>query len=147
MYTKCRLSKLTAERLRWGPSDRITSSVRSDWSESQTKPMVTISGEFMRTRLILILWPQLLYKRKTQEKTTVLPRSNITTYQVHSKNCKSVKINIKISENHNTPKETLFNRKKKNGENYELNCWWKASARHWSICYTLLFQGREQCAY
>lgn len=59
---------LTAERLRWGPSDRITSSVRSDWSESQTKPMVTISGEFIRTRLIPILWPHLLWKTKKQKK-------------------------------------------------------------------------------
>ena len=52
---------LTPERLRFDPRERITSSVRSDWSESHTKPMVTICGEFMRTRRILILWPQLLW--------------------------------------------------------------------------------------
>lgn len=51
---------LTPERLRCGPRDRMTSSVRSDCSESHTNPMVTISGEFINTRRILILCPQLL---------------------------------------------------------------------------------------
>lgn len=39
---------------------RTTSSVRSECSESQTKPIVTISGQFIKTRRIFIFWPQLL---------------------------------------------------------------------------------------
>lgn len=35
--------------------------------------MVTISGEFIRTRLILILWPQLLLEKKAKDK-----KNNIT---------------------------------------------------------------------
>lgn len=60
---------LTPHRFKRGPSDRMTSSVRSDCSASQTNPIVTISGQFMSTRRILILWPQSLCKlcRKTQQ--------------------------------------------------------------------------------
>lgn len=133
-FLKLKINKenrwLTAERLRWGPSDRMTSSVRSDWSESQTKPMVTISGEFMRTRLILIFCPQLLWKIKTKKKITVVTKGKYTPKPL-SKN---------YYQNCYTSKETLL--KHTMGK----SCL-KASTGHWTIWYTLLFHEREQCAY
>lgn len=53
---------ITPQRLRRGPSDQMTSSVRSDCSASQTNPIVTISGQLRSTRRILMLWPQSLCK-------------------------------------------------------------------------------------
>lgn len=43
-----------------GLPDSTISSVKSECSESQTKPIVTISGQFIKTRRIFIFWPQLL---------------------------------------------------------------------------------------
>lgn len=51
---------LTSPRRRQVPRLWMTSSARSEWSESHTSPMDTISGEFIRTRRIRSTSPQLL---------------------------------------------------------------------------------------
>ena len=72
---------LTPERFRCGPSDLMTSSVRSDCSASHTNPIVTISGQFMSTRRIFILWPQLLCKKggKTRQSSGQFIHTQIHT--------------------------------------------------------------------
>jgi len=78
---------LTPERLRFGPRERMTSSVRSDCSASHTKPMVTISGQFISTRRIFILCPQLLCN--AQDKITNY-RSNYTEQNVKQRHADAV---------------------------------------------------------
>ena len=54
------LDPLTSPRRRQVPRLCMTSSARSEWSESHTSPMDTISGEFISTRRIRNTSPQLL---------------------------------------------------------------------------------------
>lgn len=51
---------LTSPRRRHVPSVWMTSSARSERSESQTRPMVTISGLLRRTRLVWSCCPHRL---------------------------------------------------------------------------------------
>lgn len=50
---------LTSPSRRTVPKLWMTSSARSEWSESHTRPMVMISGEFIRTRRMRSFSPQL----------------------------------------------------------------------------------------
>lgn len=58
---------LTSPRRRQVPKLCMTSSARSEWSESHTSPMDTISGEFISTRRIRNTSPQLLCDGKREE--------------------------------------------------------------------------------
>lgn len=51
---------LTSPRCRQVPSVWMTSSARSECSESHTRPMVMISGLLRRTRAIRSCWPHWL---------------------------------------------------------------------------------------
>lgn len=55
------LHLLTSPSRRQVPRVWMTSSARSEWSESQTRPMVIISGLLRRTRAIRSCWPHRLW--------------------------------------------------------------------------------------
>lgn len=63
----------------------MTSSVRSDCSESHTNPMVTISGQFRSTRRILMLWPQSLCRTEGGRKEKPGGRGENSHFKLESR--------------------------------------------------------------
>ncbi len=58
---------LTSPNRRHVPRLWMTSSARSEWSESHTRPMLMISGQFIRTRRIRNISPQLLWNNEREK--------------------------------------------------------------------------------